>query len=177
METLGVVAGRVVKVRPHPDGEKIWLADIDVGADYQPQIVWGGVPVVEEGSLVPVALPGARLPTGRIRRRRYRGEPSEGMLCSLAELGWDSAISDRVALLDSSAGLRPGDSLDTRASDWQSIVLAPALMSNKRQSTGVSRDSRLARGRWYMVGSPTKLFRTGQRVVRAHRSVGTARTG
>jgi tRNA-binding EMAP/Myf-like protein len=118
-----VVIGKVVKVRPHPRGERIWLADIDIGADYQLQIVWGGSPIVEEGSLVPVAKPGARLPGGKMRRRRYRGEISEGMLCSLAELGWDGSVTDHVALLCDSIGLCPGQSLDHRDSDWESIVI------------------------------------------------------
>jgi tRNA-binding EMAP/Myf-like protein len=84
---------------------------------------------VTEGSLVPVALPGTWLPATKgkpnpykIRRRRYRGEISEGMLCSRAELGWDASATDRVALLDASAGLRVGESLDDRYVDWPSIV-------------------------------------------------------
>lgn len=115
------MVGEVVKVRPHPDAENIWLADVDIGVGYHRQIVWGGKPLLDEGSLVPVAPPGARLPAGKIRRRRYRGETSDGMLCSLAELGWDRAVADRVALLDGSQGLRPGDSLDDP--DWQRLVL------------------------------------------------------
>jgi phenylalanyl-tRNA synthetase beta chain len=100
--TEGVIVGRIAKIRRHPDGVRIWLADINIGADYQPQIVWGGEPVLAEGDLVPVAPPGARLPstvaeraTCKVRRRRYRGEISEGMLCSLAELGWDLSATDR----------------------------------------------------------------------------------
>lgn len=120
--TRGVVVGRVIKVREHPYGDRIWLADLDIGTDYQPQIVWGGVRIIEAGSLVPVALPGAWLPGGKIRRRRYRKEISEGMLCSLAELGWDSTASDRVALLSHSGNLCPGDSLDNHDVDWQSVV-------------------------------------------------------
>lgn len=114
--------GRIVKVRPHPYGDRIWLADLDIGRSYQPQVVWGGVPIVYEGDLVPVAPPGSRIPQAKMRRRRYRGEVSEGMLCSLAELGWDLSVTDRVALLDPYAGLEPGDSLDSRQSDWQSII-------------------------------------------------------
>jgi len=117
-----VVVGEVIKVRPHPNGEHIWLAYVNVGTEHQPQIVWGGKQLVQEGSFVPVALPGARLPMGKIRRRRYRGEISEGMLCSLAELGWDSSVHDRVALLDHSAGLKPGDPLDGFGHDWPNIV-------------------------------------------------------
>ena len=44
------------------------------------------------------------------------------MLCSCAELGWDSSATDRVALLDASAGLRVGESLDDRYVDWHDIV-------------------------------------------------------
>jgi tRNA-binding EMAP/Myf-like protein len=130
--TKGVVVGRVVKVRPHPDGDHIWLADLDVGTDGEPQIVWGGVQIVEEGDLVPVARPGAWLPATKdkrgpykIRRRHYRGEQSEGMLCSLAELGWDPSVTDRVARLNGSAGLRPGDSLDEVGESWP-LILRPA---------------------------------------------------
>jgi tRNA-binding EMAP/Myf-like protein len=121
--------GRVVEILPHPGGELIWLAKVDIGADHQPQIVWGGVHVVTKGSLVPVALPGTWLPATKvklspykIRRRRYRGVISEGMLCSCAELGWDSSATDRVALLDESAGLRVGESLEDHYVDWRRIV-------------------------------------------------------
>lgn len=114
--------GRIVKVRPHPYGDRIWLADVEIGQDYQLQIVWGGKPIVMEGHLVPVAPPGSRLPQGKMRRRRYRYEVSEGMLCSLAELGWDPSVTDRVALLDERAGLIPGESLDSRENDWRSII-------------------------------------------------------
>jgi tRNA-binding EMAP/Myf-like protein len=139
--TRGVVVGRVIKVRPHPNGEHIWLADVDIGGYCLLQIVWGGAPIVKEDSLVPVAPPGAWLPDPRIgrerykmRRRRYRGEMSEGMLCSLAELGWDSTVTDRVALLDDSIGLRPGASLDRREGNWKSILksVTPLSMADNR---------------------------------------------
>lgn len=130
MGTRGVLVGQVVGIRPHPDGELIWLADVNIGTGRLAQIVWGGVPVVEEGSLVPVAQPGTWLPATKdksaaykIRCRRYRGVRSEGMLCSLAELGWDASVTDRVALLNGSVGLRAGDSLDSRCLDWELIVM------------------------------------------------------
>jgi tRNA-binding EMAP/Myf-like protein len=120
----GVVVGRIVNVRLHPRGEYIWLADVDIGASDHLQIVWGGWHLLAEGSIVPVAPPGARLNDGKkMRRRSYRGEISHGMLCSLAELGWDPDVMDRVALLKDSVGLLPGDPLDDRDADWQSIVM------------------------------------------------------
>ena len=129
------MVGRVIRVRPHPGGENIWLADVDTGADCPLQIVWGGAQIVQEGDFVPVAQPGTRLPATkdkpnpyRIRRRRYRGEISEGMLCSLAELGWDSSVTDRVALLDGSLGLQVGESLESRYIDGRDIVRPTAAI-------------------------------------------------
>lgn len=124
-----MVVGRVVEIRPHPRRDLVWLAMVDTGTDRK-QIVWGGIPIVKAGHLVPVARPGTWLPPTKdrpnpykIRRRRYAGEISEGMLCSLAELGWDSSVTDWVALLDASADLQAGQRLEDRYADWRSIAL------------------------------------------------------
>jgi tRNA-binding EMAP/Myf-like protein len=95
----GAVAGFVIAVRPHPGGQRIWLADVDAGTGRLHQIVWGGQPILSAGHTVPVALPGTWLGGRKMRRRSYRGQVSEGMLCSLAELGWDDTVTDRVHLL------------------------------------------------------------------------------
>jgi hypothetical protein len=50
------------------------------------------------------------------------------MLCSLAELGRDPDVTDRVALLDPSTGLTPGTPVDDRADDWPSIILTDDLI-------------------------------------------------
>jgi phenylalanyl-tRNA synthetase beta chain len=130
MGEAGVVAGRVVETRPHPHRDRIWLSVVDTGTGRKPQIVWGGLPIVRAGNLVPVAQPGTWLPPTKdkpnpykIRRRRYAGEISDGMLLSLAELGWDPDITDWVALLDPSAGLHAGQPLEDRYTDWRDIVL------------------------------------------------------
>ena len=101
-----------------PRRELIWLSTVDTRTGRKPQIVWGGIPIVKAGSLVPVAQPGTWLPPTmdkpnryKIRRRRYAGEISEWMLYSLAELGWDPAVTEWVALLDPSAGLDAGQPL------------------------------------------------------------------
>jgi hypothetical protein len=54
------------------------------------------------------------------------------MLCSLAELGWDSAVTDWVALLDPSAGLDAGQPLQDRYNDWRAIALQIAISGAKR---------------------------------------------
>jgi phenylalanyl-tRNA synthetase beta chain len=121
MTTSGVVAALVIAVRPHPRGDRIWLADITDGTTPR-TVVFGGVPVVTPGSIVAYAPPGARLPGGKIRARAYRGVRSDGMLCSQAELGW-GAESDRVAVL--SPLTAPGQ-LDR--ADFRALLAAPASL-------------------------------------------------
>jgi tRNA-binding EMAP/Myf-like protein len=130
--THGVVVGRVVAVRDHPRGDRIWLADVDLGGGHVVQIVWGGKRIVRPNSLVPVAPPGSRLNGTKMRRRTYRGQASYGMLCSLAELGWDPAVADRVALLSTSARLLPGTRLDDYANEWKPIL------ANRRLDWGLN---------------------------------------
>jgi tRNA-binding EMAP/Myf-like protein len=130
--TRGVVVGRVVSVQDHPRGDHIWLASVDLGGGRIVQIVWGGKQIVRPRSLVPVAPPGSRLNGTKIRRRTYRGQASYGMLCSLAELGWDPDVKDRVALLACSAGLSPGTSLDDLTENWRSII------ANRRLDWGLN---------------------------------------
>lgn len=130
MGGAGVTVGQVVEIRPHPRRDLIWFSTVDTGAGCKPQIVWGGMPIVKAGILVPVAHPGTWLPPTKdkpnpykVRRRRYAGEISEGMLCNLAELGWDPSVTGWVALLDTSADLNVGQPLADRYSDWRAVVL------------------------------------------------------
>jgi tRNA-binding EMAP/Myf-like protein len=115
----------VIEVGTHPRGDHIWLAAVDLGEGQKVQIVWGGEPVVRAGDLVPVAPPGSRVHGKKMRRRNYRGQSSFGMLCSLAELGWNPDVKDRVALLSSTVGLSSGDSLDGYDYHWWEIVRGP----------------------------------------------------
>lgn len=126
MTTLGVVAGRILRVRPHPNASYIYLAIVDVGKDREPlQIVFGGRRRLSAGDMVTVALPGARLPGVRkMRRRRYRGEYCSGMLCSLKELGWSDGEADEVAVIDNS--FTPGISL-AEIRDPLRIVITPPM--------------------------------------------------
>src|SRR5215813_15222122 len=82
----GVVAARILDVVPHPDADRIRLADVDFG-DGQLRVVCGA-PNIEPGMVVPFARVGAMLPGDfKIERRKIRGVVSEGMLCSARELG------------------------------------------------------------------------------------------
>ncbi|WP_133826907.1 hypothetical protein [Actinomycetospora succinea] len=98
------VVGRVLAVEPIDGAEQVRSARVDAGTRTL-QVVFGGPPVVQVGSLVPVAPPGTRVArcgkavSVKMRTRRYRGTLSEGMLCSLAELGWVHEGPDEVAVL------------------------------------------------------------------------------
>ena len=76
----GVVTARIRDVVPHPDADRIRLADVEFG-DGQLRVVCGA-PNIEAGMVVPFAPVGAVLPGDfRIERRKIRGVVSEGMLC------------------------------------------------------------------------------------------------
>jgi tRNA-binding EMAP/Myf-like protein len=111
MSSGGVVVAEVLRVRRHSNADLIRLADIDIGDGWSRQIVFGGDYTPRPGQLVAAAPPGSRLCTGvKIRRRHYRGEWSNGMLCSTTELGWEADGPDEVAILR--PGIAPGTSLD-----------------------------------------------------------------
>ncbi len=88
-EIKNVVVGRIRKMERHPDSDHMWVCRVDVGQNEPVQIVTGAWNI-HEGDLVPVALHKALLPGGKkIERGKLRGVLSDGMLCSLSELGLD----------------------------------------------------------------------------------------
>lgn len=82
----GVVVGKVLSVKPHPDAEKLRICTVDVGEADALNIVCGA-PNVAADIKVACATVGARLPGIRIKEAKLRGVISQGMLCSAAELG------------------------------------------------------------------------------------------
>ena len=82
----GVIVGRVEEVAPHPNAGKLTLCRVNTG-EGQVSVVCGA-PNVKQGMLAPLAQSGTILPDGtRLEKSVIRGETSEGMLCSDAELG------------------------------------------------------------------------------------------
>ncbi len=100
-----VVAGKVTFMSPHPDSDHLWVCKIDAGQSRELTIVTGAQNVSVE-KMVPVALDGAKLPGGKeIHTGKLRGVISEGMLCSLGELGLDThdypyAIENGIFILE-----------------------------------------------------------------------------
>jgi len=80
-----VVVGKIMEVQPHPNADKLSLCQVNIGE--QTITVVCGAPNAKAGMKTPCALPGAVLPNGfAIKKNTIRGEASEGMLCSDAEL-------------------------------------------------------------------------------------------
>ncbi|NCB51839.1 MAG: phenylalanine--tRNA ligase subunit beta [Clostridia bacterium] len=86
-EIKDIVVGKIVEMEPHPDSDHMWICMVDVGGERLLQIVTGAQNQ-KVGDMVPVALDGAMLPGGKpINTTVFRGVLSEGMCCSLKELG------------------------------------------------------------------------------------------
>ena len=90
-----IVVGQIEKIEPHPDADKLIICQVNVGTETV-QIVTGA-PNVKEGDKVPVVLDGGKVAGGHdgkmtpggitIKKGKLRGVESNGMLCSIEELG------------------------------------------------------------------------------------------
>ncbi|MDR2655112.1 MAG: phenylalanine--tRNA ligase subunit beta [Oscillospiraceae bacterium] len=86
-EISNVVTGRVEEISHHPDSDHLLVCKVNIGKPEPLQIVTGAANL-KTGDIVPVALDNSSLPGGRkIKKGKLRGVLSEGMLCSLTELG------------------------------------------------------------------------------------------
>ncbi|SFE69039.1 phenylalanine--tRNA ligase subunit beta [Alteribacillus iranensis] len=86
-----VVVGYVEECQQHPNADKLNICQVNTGEETA-QIICGA-PNVAAGQRVAVAKPGARLPGGiKIKKAKLRGERSEGMICSLQELGIEQKL-------------------------------------------------------------------------------------
>jgi len=86
-EIQNVVTGRIEKIEPHPDADKLVICQVNVGHEELVQIVTGAKNMKEK-DIVPVALHGAVLSNGmKIKKGKLRGIVSNGMMCSEEELG------------------------------------------------------------------------------------------
>lgn len=86
-----VVAGKIVNVEQHPDADRLRIMQVDVGAEENLQIVTAAANV-QLGDTVPVALDGATLAGDlKIKTGKLRGVVSQGMFCSVEELGFEEA--------------------------------------------------------------------------------------
>ena len=146
----GVVLGRVLELRPHPDADRIQLVEVDDGSPASLQVCCGAFNMAV-GDLVPLARVGTVLPGGlEIARRKLRGQASEGMCCSEIELemGDDAdgimILNDRVA-----AGAGPGTPLAEALGSAPDVLWDLDVGANRPDALsvmGVARDLAAALG-------------------------------
>lgn len=135
----GVVVGRILEVKPHPDSDHLFVTRVSVGKETV-QVV-SGAPNTRENTHVPVALEGAVLPGITVKKAKLRGVESRGMACSERELGVSDDHSGLWILDDEGFGpgkLEPGVPLSdlVRTADYildidnKSITNRPDLWSH-----------------------------------------------
>lgn len=112
-----IVVGQILKIEKHPNADKLVVCQVDTGAGEPVQIVTGA-PNVKEGQKIPVVLDGGRVAGGhdgskteggiKIKKGKLRGVMSNGMMCSIEELGsskdmYPNAPEDGIYIFDDSA--------------------------------------------------------------------------
>ena len=134
-----IVVALVEEVRPHPNADRLRLCTVNDGTAERRNVVCGASNVVAGGKY-PFARVGATLPGGLvIEKRKIRGEPSEGMLCSPRELGLGA---DHDGLMTLTTDAAPGArflevlALDDDRLELDTPPVRPDLLGHK----GVARE-------------------------------------
>ena len=142
-EIENVVVGKVLTMKRHENSDHMWVCQVDAGKGEPIQIVTGAQNV-REGDIVPVALHKSLLPGGKkIEKGKLRGEISNGMLCSFAELGLEQRdfptacedgiwiLSDDPELTDLTIGgdIRTAVGLDDHVVDFEITPNRPDCLS------------------------------------------------
>ncbi len=157
----GIVVAEVLATRPHPDADRIHLVDVDAGDGEALQVCCGAFNMAV-GDLVPLATVGTTMPGGmEIARRKMRGQWSNGMLCSGAEIGMGD---DHEGILILDQGLSLGVPL-TEALGIQPDVLFDLEVNPNRPDAmsvmGVARDLAARLGVPFAV-TASQVDETGQ---------------
>ncbi len=120
-----VVVGKVLSIVRHENSDHMWVCQVDVGQEEPVQIVTGAQNV-KQGDLVPAALHNSWLPGGiHITKGKLRGEKSNGMLCSIKELGLTlgdcpDAIEDGIWIITEDC--KPGDDINKIIGNDDTVV-------------------------------------------------------
>ena len=139
----GVVIGKVVTCKKHPDADKLSVTTVDIGGPELLQIVCGA-PNVAAGQKVPVATVGTKVFKGsesfEIKKSKIRGELSEGMICAEDELGLGN---DHEGIMVLSNDAVPGTPASSYFKITRDVVFEIGLTPNRIESGshfGVARD-------------------------------------
>ena len=139
----GVVTGKVVECKPHPNADTLFVTRVDIGSGSLLPIVCGAHNV-SAGQMVPVATVGTTLYIGdnelTLKKSRIRGEVSEGMICSEDELGLGQDHSGIVVLpADTPIGIPASEIFTVEKDTLFEIGLTPNRIDSGSHF-GVARD-------------------------------------
>ena len=139
----GIVLAKVLDLRPHPDADKIQLVDVDMGDGEALQVCCGAFNM-SVGDLIPFATIGTVMPNGmEIAQRKMRGEISNGMCCSAAEIGFGDDHDGIMLLTDSAADLTLGTPITDVLGIERDILWDLEVNANRPDAmsvAGVARD-------------------------------------
>lgn len=130
-----IVVGHLLSLERHPDSDHLWICQVDAGQTAPLQIVTGAQNL-KAGDYVPVALNNSRVHGGqKIKSGKLRGVRSEGMLCSLGELGltphdFPYAIEDGIFVLGEDCDRTPGMDIHT-AIGLNDVITEFEITSNR----------------------------------------------
>ncbi|GBE90723.1 phenylalanine--tRNA ligase subunit beta [Nostoc cycadae] len=157
----GVVVGRVLERQPHPNADKLSVCQVDVGAAETLNIVCGAANVRAD-IFVPVATVGTYLPNIdlKIKPAKLRGVPSQGMICSLKELGLPNDV-DGIHIfseenLSVGSDVRPLLGLDDVILD----VTATANRADALSMVGIAREVAALTGGKLSIPEPREVVIT-----------------
>ena len=140
-----IVIGQILKIEKHTDADKLVICQVNVGQEEPVQIVTGA-PNVFEGAVVPVVLAGGRVAGGhdgstppeegiKIKKGKLRGVPSNGMMCSIEELGssrdmYPDAPENGIYIFKNREDIKPGDNA-VKALGLDDAVIEYEITSNR----------------------------------------------
>jgi len=166
-EISKVVVGKILSVVPHENSDHLVVCKVDVG-HASPDVlqIVTGASNVHEGDFVPVAMDGSTLTNGvKIKKGKLRGVESNGMLCSLGELGLTThdfpyAIADGIFIMQQEEGcvpfelgqdIREAIGFDDTSVEFEITSNRPDCMS----VIGLARETHATFDRPYIVKEPT----------------------
>ncbi len=160
-----VVAGKVISLEKHPDSDHLWVCQIDVGEAEPVQIITGAQNVFA-GAMVPVAKAPSKLPGGvTIKAGKLRGLPSNGMLCSIGELGltlhdMPDAVEDGIFIMNG-IECKAGDDIHD-VLGLSDTVVEFEITSNRPDCLsvlGLARETAVSFGREFKPETPVVTYK------------------
>ena len=167
-----IIIGQIKKIEKHPDADKLVVCQVDVGTGEDVQIVTGA-PNVKEGQKVPVVLDGGRVAGGhdgkktpggiKIKKGKLRGVVSNGMMCSIEELGssrdmYPKAPEEGIYIFEEDAVI--GES-SVKALGLEDVVFEYEITSNRVDCFGVLGLAREAAATFGKKFQPPVVTETG----------------